>query len=132
MDEDTPDPPGDSLASLFGPGFADPDAGSSLAGVAVVANPDSPHSAEDRLLQQQTVMHLYELLEDLSYLAEAMKRLRDEAAQRWPDLRIGPHLLWSDPDFLVGLMAASGLPWPGSLDGRIAAASTSARFAAAG
>ena len=39
VDEDTPDPPGDSLASLFGPGFADPDAGSSLAGVAVVANP---------------------------------------------------------------------------------------------
>lgn len=53
-------------------------------------------------------------------IAEA--RLRDVAAQRWPDLGLGPHLFWGDPDFLVGAVAAAGIPWPGSLDGEIEAA----------
>jgi hypothetical protein len=49
--------------------------------VEVIANPDSPHAAEDRLLQQETVMRLYGLLEDVSYVAEAMKRVRDDAKE---------------------------------------------------
>jgi|GEM_PF-1448623 len=53
-------------------------------------------------------------------IAEA--RLRSAAAQRWPSLALGPHLFWGQPDFLVGAVAGSGLPWPGSLDGEIEAA----------
>jgi len=53
-------------------------------------------------------------------IAEA--RLREAASRRWPHLGLGPHLFWSDPDFLVGAVVASGLPWPGSLDGEIEAA----------
>jgi outer membrane protein TolC len=54
-------------------------------------------------------------------IAEA--RLRDEAAQRWPGLRLGPQLLWSEPDFFAGAVLGSDVPWPGALDGRIVAAS---------
>lgn len=54
-------------------------------------------------------------------IAEA--RLRETASRRWPSLSFGPHLLWSDPDFLLGAVLSSGLPWPGSLDGEIEAAS---------
>jgi hypothetical protein len=49
--------------------------------IEVVADPDSPHSREDRLLQQRTVMRLYDLLEDVSYVAEAMARVRDQAEE---------------------------------------------------
>ncbi len=54
--------------------------------------------------------------------AIAESRLREVASRRWPDLSLGPHLFWSDPDFLLGSVLRSGLPWPGSLDGEIEAA----------
>jgi len=53
-------------------------------------------------------------------IAEA--RLRAAAARRWPSLALGPHLFWGEPDFLLGAVVGSGLPWPGSLEGEIAAA----------
>jgi outer membrane protein, heavy metal efflux system len=66
---------------------------------------------------------LPELRVSLLEYALAEARLREAAAQRWPELRLGPHLLWEDGDFLLGLLASAGIPWPGSLDGEIAAAS---------
>lgn len=54
--------------------------------------------------------------------AVAEARLADEAAGRWPELRLGPQLLWSMDEFFLGLMAESAVAWPGSLDGRVRAA----------
>lgn len=50
----------------------------------VVLRPDprSPHSAEDRAVQQRTAMRLYDLLERLTYLADAASDLRDQARAR--------------------------------------------------
>jgi hypothetical protein len=72
---------------------------------------------------EELLVRLPELRVALLDYAVAEARLRDEAAARWPTLRLGPDLLWTEPDLLLGAMALSGLPWPGSLDGRIAAAS---------
>ncbi|MCA9002552.1 MAG: TolC family protein, partial [Planctomycetes bacterium] len=55
-------------------------------------------------------------------IAEA--RLRQAATRRWPSLAIGPHLSWSDPDLLVGALLGSEIPWPGSLEGEVLAASS--------
>ena len=53
-------------------------------------------------------------------VAEA--RVRQAAAERWPSLEIGPHLTWLEDDLLEGILAGSALPWPGSVQGSIAAA----------
>jgi len=45
-------------------------------------DPESPHSAADRTLQQQTVSELYEMLARLSYVAEALAGARDDARAR--------------------------------------------------
>ena len=50
--------------------------------VTLVADPRSPHSAEDRQLQQRTALALYRHLEDLSYVADTLVDLRDQAKAR--------------------------------------------------
>ncbi len=48
----------------------------------LVSDPRSRGSAEDRALQQQTAMQLYRMLEQLTYVVDAMVDLRDRANQR--------------------------------------------------
>jgi hypothetical protein len=50
--------------------------------VELVADPRSTHSAEDRALQQQTAMKLYRLLEDLTYTADTLMDLTNQAEER--------------------------------------------------
>lgn len=50
--------------------------------VALVADPRSPHSAEDRKLQQKIALDLYHRLEDLTFLVDDITHLRDEAKER--------------------------------------------------
>ncbi len=50
--------------------------------VSLIADPRSPHSAEDRKLQQETSMSLYRRLADLTYLVETSLKLEKEAAER--------------------------------------------------
>ena len=50
--------------------------------VSVLPDPNSPHSAADRALQQRTVMTLYRMQEDLAYTAEAITDLRKQALSR--------------------------------------------------
>jgi photosystem II stability/assembly factor-like uncharacterized protein len=50
--------------------------------IEVIPDPNSPHSAEDRALQQRTVMQLYQMIERISYVAEALKQARDDARER--------------------------------------------------
>ncbi|GAB4192550.1 MAG: hypothetical protein Tsb002_22320 [Wenzhouxiangellaceae bacterium] len=47
--------------------------------VTLVADPRSPHSADDRRLQQQLAMRLYHMLSDLTYLSESMTALAEQA-----------------------------------------------------
>lgn len=55
-------------------------------------------------------------------LAVAEAQLRREAAERWPNLRVGPQLTFVPGDVLPGGVLELELPWPGSVRGRIAAA----------
>ena len=78
----------------------------------------------------QTEVMAAELLERVPQLrgllldyAIAEARLRETASRRWPSLALGPHLFWGDSDLLLGSVISSGLPWPDSLDGEIAAVS---------
>ncbi len=50
--------------------------------VALVADPRSRHTAEDRRVQQETALRLYGLLERLTYVADAVTDLRDQARAR--------------------------------------------------
>jgi len=50
--------------------------------VRLVADPRSPHSAEDRELQQKTALALYNDLERLTYLVDAITDARDQATAR--------------------------------------------------
>lgn len=50
--------------------------------VSLVADPRSPHSAEDRRLQQETTVELYRLLEDLAYAVDVAVDVRDQARSR--------------------------------------------------
>ncbi len=54
--------------------------------VALVADPRSRHSTEDRLLQQRTALELYSKLEGLSYLVDSLVDLRDQSRQRGQQL----------------------------------------------
>ncbi|MCP4663575.1 MAG: glycosyl hydrolase [bacterium] len=45
--------------------------------VQLIADPRSPHSAEDRSVQQETAIALYDRLRDLSYLSDVVTGLRD-------------------------------------------------------
>jgi photosystem II stability/assembly factor-like uncharacterized protein len=55
--------------------------------VQLVADPRSPHSAEDRALQQKTSMRLYEDLEGLTYVVETATEARDAARERAEGLK---------------------------------------------
>ncbi len=50
--------------------------------VTLVPDPRSPHSAEDRALQQKTGLELYRMLERLTYVVDAAIDLRDQAKAR--------------------------------------------------
>ena len=47
--------------------------------VNLVPDPRSPHSAEDRKLQQKTALELYYMLGDLTYVVDSLIDLRDQA-----------------------------------------------------
>ncbi len=50
--------------------------------VKVINDPTLTHSAEDRKLQQDTVMSLYQMQDRLSYVSETLKDARDQANSR--------------------------------------------------
>ncbi|MFP3939590.1 MAG: WD40/YVTN/BNR-like repeat-containing protein [Thermoanaerobaculia bacterium] len=50
--------------------------------IELVPDPRSPHSKEDRLLQQETALELYRMLERLAYMVDATVDLRDQARER--------------------------------------------------
>ena len=50
--------------------------------VELVADPRNPHPKEDRLLQQRTAIDAYDLLADLTFLADSVTDLRDQARDR--------------------------------------------------
>jgi hypothetical protein len=50
--------------------------------VSLIPDPRSPHSAEDRQLQQRTALEIYDMLERLTYVVEAVVDLRDQARER--------------------------------------------------
>lgn len=50
--------------------------------VTLVPDPRNPHPAEDRLLQQRTALDIYRQLEDLTFLADRVTDLRDQARSR--------------------------------------------------
>ncbi|KPK62460.1 MAG: hypothetical protein AMS21_07545 [Gemmatimonas sp. SG8_38_2] len=50
--------------------------------VSLAPDPRSPHSREDRLLQQQTALEIYDMLERLAYVVDAAVDLRDQAKER--------------------------------------------------
>ena len=50
--------------------------------VNLVADPRSPHSAEDRKLQQETSLELYDALENLTYLIDTLIDVRNQAESR--------------------------------------------------
>ncbi len=55
--------------------------------VELVADPRSPHSSDDRALQQATSMQLYQDLSQLTYLVETAVDLRDQARERAKGLK---------------------------------------------
>ncbi|MEE4273931.1 MAG: hypothetical protein V2I67_19795 [Thermoanaerobaculales bacterium] len=50
--------------------------------VTLVADPRNPHPKEDRLLQQHTALEAYDLLGELTFLADGVTDLRDQARDR--------------------------------------------------
>ena len=54
--------------------------------VELVADPRNPHPKEDRLLQQTTALEAYDLLGDLTFLADSVTDLRDQA-KMGPEIR---------------------------------------------
>jgi photosystem II stability/assembly factor-like uncharacterized protein len=58
-----------------------------MAEVKLVGDPSLPHSAEDRKLQQQTVMKLYNISERLAFVKAAVSDARDQAADRLKKLK---------------------------------------------
>jgi hypothetical protein len=60
--------------------------------IQLVGDPTLSHSAKDRLLQQQTVMKLYTMLERLAYVGEATGALRDQINARGAALKSGDPL----------------------------------------
>ncbi|HSL81247.1 MAG TPA: glycosyl hydrolase, partial [Thermoanaerobaculia bacterium] len=54
--------------------------------VELVPDPRTPHSEEDRRIQQETSLDLYRMLERLTYLVDALTGLRDQARSRAADL----------------------------------------------
>jgi hypothetical protein len=55
--------------------------------VKLVADPASPHSEADRLLQQQTTMRIYRLIERIAFISASFVEMRDQARDRAPKAR---------------------------------------------
>jgi hypothetical protein len=55
--------------------------------VELVADPRNPHPREDRLLQQTTALHIYDLLGELTFLTDRAIDLRDQARERADGLK---------------------------------------------
>jgi photosystem II stability/assembly factor-like uncharacterized protein len=60
--------------------------------IQLVGDPASPHPAEERKLQQQTVLKLYRSLERLAYINAAVVDARDQARERLKKLKAGDKL----------------------------------------
>jgi len=50
--------------------------------IELVADPRNPHPREDRLLQQSTALEAYDMLGELTFLADSITDLRDQAVNR--------------------------------------------------
>lgn len=50
--------------------------------VEIIADPNSPHTAEHQAMQHQTVMKLYNMQERLAFIADAVTHTRDQARDR--------------------------------------------------
>jgi photosystem II stability/assembly factor-like uncharacterized protein len=86
--------------------------------VQLVADPRSPHSAEDRLTAQRLALRLYGMLEELTYLVETSIEVRDQARERAKELGKGDKLArtlddlaTTFDDFRSGLVATSEAGW---------------------
>ncbi|HHS12418.1 MAG TPA: glycosyl hydrolase [bacterium] len=55
----------------------------------VIADPESPHSTEDRAIRNQTVWDLYNMLEDLAFTSERLLRAKEAAAEKAESLKRG-------------------------------------------
>ncbi|HYO14412.1 MAG TPA: glycosyl hydrolase [Thermoanaerobaculia bacterium] len=60
--------------------------------IQLVPDPRSKHTAEDRALQQQTAMTLYEMLGRLAYISDSAVSIKDQAAKRAEALPKGDRL----------------------------------------
>ncbi|MEW6364470.1 MAG: glycosyl hydrolase [Acidobacteriota bacterium] len=60
--------------------------------IKVIMDPASPHSAEDRALQQKTVRKLYDMQDQLGYVADCVTSARDQARERAKKLGKGTGL----------------------------------------
>jgi photosystem II stability/assembly factor-like uncharacterized protein len=80
--------------------------------VELVADPRNPHPREDRLLQQRTAIEAYDLLADLTFLADGVTDLRDQARDRAKKLekkdRAALEALADDLDALHGTLVVAG------------------------
>ena len=86
--------------------------------VTLVADPRSPHTPEDRVLQHETAMSLYRDLADLTYLVDSVMAVRDQARERagtpGASGRLGRDLrAWADAveAFRAGIVSTSDAGW---------------------
>ncbi|MEX1308915.1 MAG: glycosyl hydrolase [Candidatus Sulfomarinibacteraceae bacterium] len=80
--------------------------------VELVADPRNPHPREDRLLQQRTAIDAYDLLADLTFLADSVTDLRDQARDRATKLekkdKAALEAFADDLDALHGTLVVAG------------------------
>ena len=80
--------------------------------VELVADPRNPHSKEDRLLQQTTALEAYDLLSELTFLADSVTDLRDQALNRAIELekrdQATMEAFADDLDELHGVLVVAG------------------------
>ena len=80
--------------------------------VELVADPRNPHPRKDRLLQQTTALDAYDLLSDLTFLADSITDLRDQARARAQELekkdKAGFEIFADDLDELHGTIVVAG------------------------
>ncbi|HRC85397.1 MAG TPA: glycosyl hydrolase, partial [Thermoanaerobaculia bacterium] len=86
--------------------------------VQLVADPRSPHSAEDRQAEQKLSLRLYGMIEDLTYMVEAATGVRDQARARAKEARPGDKTVKSledlakrFEDFRGSLVSTSDAGW---------------------
>jgi len=116
------------------------DASEAKADLAELCGLDAAHAAFDELAggviarfrpeelelrdpgREELLARLPELRARRLELAMAEAELRAEARERWPMLRFGPRLTLMPGDSLLGGMLGIDVPFPGAVEGRIAAA----------